>query len=178
MARALTQRKIPYMVIGGHAVLIYGEPRLTQDIDITLGVDASKLDLIKDLAAAIGLEILVKDPNTFVKDTMVLPLKDKKSGIRIDLIFSNSAYEKEALKNVKRISIGGLKVSYASLEDLVIHKLIAGRPRDMEDIQGILLKNPHYDAIYIKRWIKEFDRSLHEGYGQRFNKITQGLKDK
>ena len=39
IARGLDKRKIPYMVIGGNAVLIYGEPRLTQDIDITLGLD-------------------------------------------------------------------------------------------------------------------------------------------
>lgn len=27
------------MIIGGQAVMVYGEPRLTKDIDITLGVD-------------------------------------------------------------------------------------------------------------------------------------------
>ena len=35
---------IPYMVIGGQAVLFYGEPRFTKDIDITLGVSIEKLD--------------------------------------------------------------------------------------------------------------------------------------
>ncbi len=29
------------MVFGGQAVLMYGEPRFTQDIDITLGIDTS-----------------------------------------------------------------------------------------------------------------------------------------
>ncbi len=38
---ALDRAGIPYMVIGGQAVLVHGEPRLTRDIDITLGVDAS-----------------------------------------------------------------------------------------------------------------------------------------
>ena len=31
------------MLIGGQAVLLYGEPRLTRDIDITLGVDVDKI---------------------------------------------------------------------------------------------------------------------------------------
>ncbi|MBI4745658.1 MAG: hypothetical protein HY786_03715, partial [Deltaproteobacteria bacterium] len=35
---ALDKYNIPYMIIGGQAVLLYGEPRLTRDIDITLGV--------------------------------------------------------------------------------------------------------------------------------------------
>ncbi len=36
IASALDKAGIPYMVIGGRAVLLYGEPRLTKDIDVTL----------------------------------------------------------------------------------------------------------------------------------------------
>ncbi|MEN6375282.1 MAG: hypothetical protein ABFD75_10965 [Smithella sp.] len=46
ISSALKDRNIPYMLIGGQAVLIYGEPRLTRDIDITLGVDVDKLNEI------------------------------------------------------------------------------------------------------------------------------------
>ena len=35
IALSLEKRGIPYMVIGGQAVLLYGEPRLTRDIDVT-----------------------------------------------------------------------------------------------------------------------------------------------
>lgn len=38
LAGSLDRHKIPYMVIGGQAVLVYGEPRLTRDIDVTVGV--------------------------------------------------------------------------------------------------------------------------------------------
>lgn len=40
----LERRNISYMLIGGQAVLLYGEPRLTRDIDITLGVDVDKIE--------------------------------------------------------------------------------------------------------------------------------------
>ena len=40
LSRELEARSITYMVIGGQAVLLYGEPRLTRDIDITLGLSA------------------------------------------------------------------------------------------------------------------------------------------
>ena len=36
VARALDQRAIPFMIIGGQAVLLHGEPRLTLDIDTKL----------------------------------------------------------------------------------------------------------------------------------------------
>ena len=46
IARELKGRSVPYMVIGGQAVLLYGEPRLTHGIDITVGIGVDKLDRI------------------------------------------------------------------------------------------------------------------------------------
>jgi hypothetical protein len=47
IALGLEQRQIAYMIIGGQAVLIYGEPRLTRDIDVTLGVGPERVtDLV------------------------------------------------------------------------------------------------------------------------------------
>ena len=44
LSQELNLQSIPYMVIGGQAVLVYGEPRLTKDIDITLGINVDELD--------------------------------------------------------------------------------------------------------------------------------------
>ncbi len=38
LARALDEAHIPYMIIGGQAVLLYGEPRLTRDVDVTVSL--------------------------------------------------------------------------------------------------------------------------------------------
>lgn len=43
VAQELDKEEIPYMIIGGQAVLVYGIPRLTRDIDITLGLDTDGL---------------------------------------------------------------------------------------------------------------------------------------
>ncbi|MGC9445266.1 MAG: hypothetical protein ACP5E9_10130 [Candidatus Methanospirareceae archaeon] len=44
------------MVIGGQAVLLYGEPRLTRDIDITLGLGVEHLATLEALTGAVGLK--------------------------------------------------------------------------------------------------------------------------
>lgn len=49
---------------------------------------------------------------------------------------------------------------FASPEDLVIHKLFARRPRDLEDVRGVILKNPGLDRDYVRGWLGEFDASL------------------
>jgi hypothetical protein len=55
-------------------------------------------------------------------------LEEAASSIRVDFIFSSSPYEAEALSRVNRVTIGGSQVCYPSVEDLIIHKLVAGRP--------------------------------------------------
>jgi len=77
------------MVIGGQAVLIYGEPRMTKDIDITLGVGIEELSKVKKITQTLGLENLAENVDDFVKKTMVYPVLEETSGIRVDFIFSH-----------------------------------------------------------------------------------------
>jgi hypothetical protein len=56
----LKKASIPYMVIGGQAVLLYGEPRLTRDIDITMGIGVEGLNRVKKIIRIIGLKSLVQ----------------------------------------------------------------------------------------------------------------------
>jgi predicted nucleotidyltransferase len=175
IAGELSSRKIPYMIIGGQAVLRYGEPRLTKDIDITLGVGIEKLPVIKDTVMALGLTIEPADIDTFVEDTMVLPASDSNSGIRVDFIFSFSPFERAAIERALEVNYDGIPVRFASLEDLVIHKMVAGRPRDIEDVRSILLKNPAYNKDHIRNWLADFDKALDGNCVVKFDEIAQGI---
>ncbi len=156
---SLTKHSLPYMIIGGQAVLIYGEPRLTRDIDITLGVDVDHLNELLSVVKELTLKPIPEDLESFVRQTMVLPALDEPTGIRVDFIFSFTPYEKDAIERARKIPILGQDVSFASPEDVVIHKIFAGRPRDIEDARTIVFKNPGIDIKYIKDWLKKFDAS-------------------
>jgi predicted nucleotidyltransferase len=155
----LKRHNIPYMIIGGQAVLLYGEPRLTRDIDITLGVDTGYVDELLTVVRELSLKPIPENIKLFVQQTMVLPALEKTTGIRVDFIFSFTTYETEAIKRARKITILGQEVCFASSEDLIIHKIFAGRPRDIEDVRSIILKNPDIDVQYIRSWLKEFDLS-------------------
>lgn len=156
IAQNLDRDKIPYMVIGGQAVLLYGTPRLTRDIDITLGIDTDGFALIKEACRRLKLKILPKDPEEFAKNTKVLPAEETALKIRVDFIFSFTAYERQAIKRAKKVSLNGYPVKFASCEDVIIHKLFAGRAIDEEDVKNILVK--HKDSVnaeYIKKWLSK-----------------------
>jgi predicted nucleotidyltransferase len=118
------------MIIGGQAVLIYGRPRLTRDIDITLGIDTDKFGAIEGICNRLGLEILPENPEDFAKETKVLPAQEPNSKIRVDFIFSFTQYEAQALEKVKEVPMDGYPVKFASCEDVIIHKMVAGRAVD------------------------------------------------
>ncbi len=106
---------------------------------------------------------------------MVFPVIDESSGIKIDFIFSFSIYEKEAISRANKIIIGGIEVNFSSLEDVLIHKIIAGRARDLEDIKNILLKNKKINREYVLKWLTDFDRSLNENFVLRFDNISKEI---
>jgi predicted nucleotidyltransferase len=173
IAKEFEKYRIAYMIIGGQAVLIYGEPRLTKDIDITIGANIDRYKDVLNVVQNLNLKILPKDPYKFVKETMVLPILDERTGIRIDLIFSFSEYEREALKRVNKIKIDNTYVSYISVEDLIIHKIISGRERDIEDLKIILIKNKRIDEKYILKWLKEFEKVLNRNLREIFMKLKE-----
>lgn len=168
----LSRSNLPYMIIGGQAVLLYGEPRLTRDVDVTLGVNIDRLHDLLTVVKELSLNPIPNDVESFVKQTMVLPTLDEPTGVRVDFIFSFTPYETDAIKRARKITIMDQEVCFASSEDLIIHKIFAGRPRDLEDVWSVILKNPGIDTQYIKNWLKEFDASFGE---KDFLKTFEGM---
>jgi len=171
----LEKRGIAYMIVGGQAVLLHGEPRLTRDVDITLGAGPDQVGEVLDAVSGWGWRVLVDNPVDFVQRTMVLPCLEPESGLRVDFMFSFTPYERQALPRAIPVNLNGTDVHFASVEDLIIHKIFAGRPRDLEDVRGILLKNTNLDLTYLRHWLKEFDRSMGEAFSDRFEDLYKSI---
>ena len=175
LGQILESSGIPYMIIGGQAVLLNGEPRLTRAIDITLGLDASELNKVRDAVGRIGLRPVGEDLETFVRDTNVLPVADPASGVRVDLIFSFTPYESEAIRRAVGVVFDDVTVRFDSVEDLIVHKLVAGRARDIEDVSGILARNPSIDKAYLIRWLASFRDIVHRDPLEEFHALVRRL---
>jgi hypothetical protein len=157
VARELKRRDFPFMIIGGQAVLLHGEPRLTQDVDVTLGATPVRVLDLLTVCRSLALDVLADDPELFARRTFVLPAADPSTRIRVDFISSTTPYERLAIERAVVVEVEGELVGYAAPEDLILHKLFAGRARDLEDARGVVArKGPDLDWGYIERWALEF----------------------
>ncbi len=172
VARALAAARIPYMVIGGQAVLVHGEPRLTRDIDVTLGVSLDRLADVVAAAGAAGLKPLV-DPESFVRETMVLPCSDSGAGVRVDLVLSDSGYERAAIGRAVDVRIGSTVVRFVTAEDLIVHKVVAGRPRDLEDVRSIVARQPKLDRKQVERTLWELEEAVDQPLTERWRGLIR-----
>jgi len=152
----LDHQKIPYMIIGGIANTLYGNPRQTFDIDIKISLDIENqlenfLDQIKRIA-----RIIPEAPHAFIKETFVLPIEIKK--VRIDLIFANLPFEIEAIQRSQEVDFLGVKIRVCTVEDFIIQKVVSTRKKDWGDIETVILvQKENIDWPFLLKHCEEFE---------------------
>jgi len=92
----------------------------------------------------------------------------------VDFILSFSEYQREALSRTRTITVDGAVVRIASPEDIIIHKMIAGRARDLEDVTSIVAKMPVLDTDYLSRWLRIFETDLARPLDEPLRQLLRG----
>jgi hypothetical protein len=159
IVRVLESEHIDYAIVDGIANAVWGEPRATIDVDVTISVERARLpDTI--LAIAAPFRVPVSEPVSFVQQTRVLPL-DSNEGVRIDVIFALLPFELEAIRRARRVSIAGRTVSIVTPEDLVLMKIVSDRPRDLADAEAIVRRRrDDLDKSYLEPRVRELAAAL------------------
>lgn len=138
LARALEGSGAGWYLFGAQAVVAWGRPRFTEDIDVTVAsTPARSRELVAALESA-GFRLRVPDVDEFVARTWVLPIEHAATGTPVDVVLGASGLEEQFLSRARRIDLGGVVVPVISPEDLVVSKILAGRQKDLEDVVGVL----------------------------------------
>jgi hypothetical protein len=78
--------------------------------------------------------------------------------LKVDIVLAETDYQREAIRRARTESTGGgVEVRVLRLEDVLVHKLIAGRPRDVADIEDILAGGLAFEEEYVERWAAYWD---------------------
>lgn len=160
LQKILDRAGIRSAIIGGVAIAVWGEPRLTRDVDlkVLLGRDRAQ-DLVKLLGKK--YVFLAKDPVETLKKMGFIFMKATPS-VRLDLLLAETSFDESALRRARSIQIKrGVKLTFCTAEDLIIYKMISTRPRDREDVQGIILRQKNrLDDKYVVGWLNQFEGAL------------------
>ena len=144
-----------FCFIGGIASLRWGEPRVTQDVDLTLltrfGDEEKFIDiLLKHFIPRLN------NAAQFALTRRVLLIQSS-TGIGIDIALGGLPFEESAVRRSSNcIFEKSISLRTCSAEDLIVFKAFADRPRDWIDVEGILIRQADLlDWKYIKKQLQE-----------------------
>lgn len=150
---------IPYMVVGSLSSIVYGEPRMTKDLDIVIDIQAQDANKIEQL---FPIEGFYCPPPEVLKSEIVsrgqFNLIHHESGLKVDvMIRKRSPHAILEFKRRQKISFWkSFEAWLATPEDIIIKKMEfyreGGSEKHLSDIRGILA-NSEVDAEYIKSWV-------------------------
>jgi len=128
-----------HCIIGGMALLRWGEQRMTKDVDLTLLTGFGQEE--RYIAALMAdFEALVPDAMEFALRNRVLPVKTK-AGFKADIALGGLPFEEQAVNRATDFAYAdGVTLRVCSAEDLVVMKAFAARPQDWIDIEGVLIR--------------------------------------
>lgn len=156
-------------VIGGLAVQRWGEPRLTQDVDLTVLVALGEEARFVDGVLA-RFQARRPDARAFALAYRVLLVRAS-VGVPVDLALGGTGFEAESIERSSTWEIeAGVTIRTCSAEDLLLHKLIAGRPRDLADVETIVARQGRrLDAARVRRLVAAFAEVKEDpGFGRSF----------
>ncbi len=152
----LNATQIPSMVIGGVAASILGRPLLPGDVGALVILPESGWQSAIDGAVRFGIFPRIADALEYTRRSRVLLMRHAQSAIDLDITFAGLPFEESAVENSQLHDVGGMYVKLPRVEDLFVMKAIARRPKDLEDIRGLLSAHPRADIAAARRWIREF----------------------
>jgi hypothetical protein len=142
LALALSALGVRWFLFGAQAAILHGAARLSADVDVTVDLGHRSVpELVTALAG--DFDLRVADAVRFAEETRVLPFVHRPSRMPLDVILAGPGLEDQFFAGATERVIGAARVPVVSAEDLVAMKILAGRPRDLDDVAAIARARRH-----------------------------------
>lgn len=160
VARIFEELGIPYLVTGGMAVLVWGRPRFTADIDIVVEIKPSDIAGLAKALRGLGEAGYIDEDVAaeIVRNGGEFNFIDGSTGIKIDFwVFDNGEFDSSRLKRRISRKILDQKIYFTSPEDLILSKLRwfkeSGSNRHLEDAESVMkISERELDMGYLREW--------------------------
>lgn len=138
LAEALEAIGAQWYLFGAQAVIVWGRPRLTADVDVTVFLQPEDPARLVARLEDAGFSLRVPPSVEFTTRTRVFPFLHHDTGLPLDLVLGGPGLEEQFLDRAVRVDLGGVVAPVISAEDLIVTKVLAGRPKDVDDVDGLL----------------------------------------
>lgn len=146
---------LDYFVIGGLAVGLLGEPRMTQDIDIILFITKNDMERFLRAASAAGFKFHKNAVLDNVQNRGAFKLVWNE--LWVDIIVASTEFEKSVLKRASKTKLLGKSINIPSPEDFILLKIIPGRDKDILDVKSVIDRyKGKLDKKYLETWAQRF----------------------
>ncbi|MFZ5471178.1 MAG: nucleotidyl transferase AbiEii/AbiGii toxin family protein [Myxococcota bacterium] len=139
MAAFLKDWGLPGALVGGAAIVARVRPRITEDLDLMLVVPENRRSELLAMAVRHGYSYDEKEATLLMEGGLVQLWgpPNKVDGIGLDILFVDSPFAQKVVERATEITAFGQRLSVASVEDLLLLKLEANRPEDIDDLLAI-----------------------------------------
>jgi hypothetical protein len=152
--RALNELPFPYCLMGALALGAWGTPRATHDLDAMIAIGHTDRPRLLQALREYGFaeDTQWAEHNPMIRDFHV---RLQRGAIPVDLMLPKDNHDQSCLTRQRRYELGDLSLWVISPEDLVLHKLKAGRAQDFIDVLSVLQRQAtSLDYSYITDWAK------------------------
>jgi hypothetical protein len=166
LSSAFDQAEIPYSFGGALALGYYTVPRMTRDIDINIYLTIDHADRALELLAELGAD---RPSKTQLGRLQEIGQVEKLywEQTPLDLFFSNLDFHDSCEQRKRQERLQGESIDILSAEDLMICKVVFGRPKDFVDIDGMLeTLADELDVAYLDRWTRDLLGVDHANYSE------------
>ena len=153
LADILEEHQLSGVLIGGHAVNVWAEPRFTADIDLTVRADADGIEAVRRALADHGYRVVRAVGAKLPSGPDFLRFARGIDDPPVDLQAAKTSFQEEV---IRRARPG--RPPIATPEDLIVLKLIAHRLKDIVDLRN-LIALPDLDWGYIEAWSEAWEVS-------------------
>lgn len=135
----LRHEGVPHALIGGLAVSLRGQPRVTADVDMVIAADVQRAVSLAGSLEGTNFRPLFDNVAEVVQKSFLLPLRHRSTNVKVDLAVGLSGFEQQTVARAEILPLAGRNVPVATAEDLLIMKILAGRPQDDQDLRGLVI---------------------------------------
>ncbi len=129
----LNKNSIDYVIVGGFAVLFYGNPRTTMDIDYVIQLEDENIPLLIKFLKENDFHADEYDMHAALKEKSHCTVEDKETMFRLDIKGVYTEMDERALRNKRMIEFNDIPIWIASPEDTIVNKLVFAREQDIKD---------------------------------------------